>query len=57
VRQVRNLERSGFASIKDFDFAHKRATLVMLLREKYFANRLWRPASAAQSPASTAQTS
>jgi len=42
-RQVRNLERSGFAAIKDFDFPHKRATLVMLMREKFFSNRLWHP--------------
>ncbi|WP_199538822.1 MULTISPECIES: GNAT family N-acetyltransferase [unclassified Duganella] len=42
-RQVRNLERSGFAAIKDFDFPHKRATLVMLTREKFFSNRLWHP--------------
>ena len=42
-RQVRNLERSGFAAVKDFDFPHKRATLVMLLREKFFSNRLWHP--------------
>ncbi|MET3134125.1 acetyl CoA:N6-hydroxylysine acetyl transferase [Oxalobacteraceae bacterium GrIS 1.11] len=45
LRQIRNLERSGFAALKDVEFPHKRATLVMLLREKYFANRLWRPNS------------
>ncbi|WP_194074975.1 GNAT family N-acetyltransferase [Undibacterium parvum] len=43
TRQVRNLERSGFAALKDFDFPHKRATLVMLMREKFFSNRLWHP--------------
>jgi acetyl CoA:N6-hydroxylysine acetyl transferase len=43
TRQVRNLERSGFSALKDFDFPHKRATLVMLIREKFFSNRLWHP--------------
>ncbi|HAT31180.1 MAG TPA: acetyltransferase [Janthinobacterium sp.] len=42
-RQVRNLERSGFAALKDVDFPHKRATLVMLMREKFFGKRLWHP--------------
>ena len=45
-QQLRNLERSGFAKIKNFDFPHKRATLVMLLRERFFADRLWLPAAA-----------
>jgi acetyl CoA:N6-hydroxylysine acetyl transferase len=44
-RQIRNLERSGFARIKNFDFPHKRATLVMLMRERFFGDRLWLPAS------------
>lgn len=44
VQQIRNLEVSGFAKLKDFDFPHKRATLVMLLRERFFGDRLWRPA-------------
>lgn len=44
-QQIRNLERSGFASIKNFDFPHKRATLVMLMRERFFGDRLWLPAS------------
>jgi acetyl CoA:N6-hydroxylysine acetyl transferase len=43
TRQIRNLERSGFAALKDFEFPHKRATLVMLMREKFFSNRLWLP--------------
>jgi acetyl CoA:N6-hydroxylysine acetyl transferase len=43
AQQIRNLERSGFASIKEFDFPHKRAMLVMLLRERYFGERLWVP--------------
>jgi RimJ/RimL family protein N-acetyltransferase len=44
VQQLRNLERSGFARIKTFDFPHKRAALVMLLRERFFGERLWSPA-------------
>jgi len=44
VQQIRNLERSGFAQIKTFDFPHKRATLVSLLRERFFAEKLWLPA-------------
>jgi acetyl CoA:N6-hydroxylysine acetyl transferase len=43
-QQLRNLEVSGFARIKNFDFPHKRATLVMLLRERFFGDRLWLPA-------------
>ncbi|MHB0772398.1 GNAT family N-acetyltransferase [Bradyrhizobium sp. 5.13L] len=44
-QQLHNLERSGFAKIKNFDFPHKRATLVMLLRERFFGDRLWLPAA------------
>lgn len=44
-QQLRNLELSGFARIKNFDFPHKRATLVMLLRERFFGDRLWQPAA------------
>jgi acetyl CoA:N6-hydroxylysine acetyl transferase len=44
-QQIRNLEVSGFAKIKNFDFPHKRATLVMLLRERFFGDRLWLPAA------------
>jgi acetyl CoA:N6-hydroxylysine acetyl transferase len=44
AQQLRNLERSGFAKIKHVDFPHKRAVLVMLLREKFFRDRLWVPA-------------
>ncbi|CCD94889.1 putative acetylase [Bradyrhizobium sp. ORS 375] len=43
LQQLRNLDRAGFARIKNFDFPHKRATLVMLLRERFFADRLWQP--------------
>lgn len=43
VQQIRNLDRSGFAKVKAFDFPHKRAMLVMLLRERFFGERLWVP--------------
>ncbi|MDI4664953.1 acetyltransferase [Xanthobacter autotrophicus] len=42
-QQLRNLERSGFARVSTFDFPHKRAALVMLLRERFFGDRLWVP--------------
>ncbi len=51
VQQVRNLETSGYARIKNFDFPHKRAALVMLLRERFFFDRLWLPAATAPQPA------
>ncbi|UFZ04834.1 acetyltransferase [Bradyrhizobium ontarionense] len=44
-QQLRNLELSGFSRIKNFNFPHKRATLVMLLRERFFGDRLWQPAA------------
>lgn len=43
-QQIRNLDRSGFAKVKHFDFPHKRAMLVMLTRERYFGDRFWVPA-------------
>ncbi|KZE29034.1 acetyltransferase [Chelatococcus daeguensis] len=43
-QQIRNLDKAGFAKIKEFDFPHKRALLVMLLRERFFGDRLWQPA-------------
>lgn len=42
-QQIRNLDKSGFAKVKHFDFPHKRALLVMLLRERFFGDRLWAP--------------
>lgn len=42
-QQIRNLDRSGYAKIKEFDLPHKRALLVMLLRERYFTDSLWLP--------------
>lgn len=50
VQQLRNLERSGFARIKTFDFPHKRAALVMLLRERFFDERLWSPQGGLPAP-------
>ncbi|SEL61686.1 Protein N-acetyltransferase, RimJ/RimL family [Roseateles sp. YR242] len=43
VQQIRNLDRSGYAKVKEFDFPHKRAMLVSLLRERYFTDALWWP--------------
>lgn len=43
-QQIRNLDRSGFAKVKHFDFPHKRAMLVMLRRERFFGDHLWVPA-------------
>lgn len=42
-QQLKNLQRSGFAMVKPFNFPHKRSMLVMLLRERFFADRLWAP--------------
>lgn len=44
LQQIRNLDKAGFAKIKEFDFPHKRALLVMLLRERFFGGRMWNPA-------------
>ena len=40
-RQLTNLARGGFARLRDFDFPHKRATLVRLERQHFFEARLW----------------
>lgn len=50
-QQLRNLERSGFARMSTFDFPHKRAALVMLLRERFFGDRLFVPDGALPVPA------
>jgi acetyl CoA:N6-hydroxylysine acetyl transferase len=42
-KQIRNLDKSGYAKLKEFDFPHKRAMLVMLTRERYFGQGLWQP--------------
>ena len=41
AQQLRNLGRGGFARLRDFDFAHKRAALVQLDRQHFFESRLW----------------
>lgn len=54
AQQIRNLDKSGFAKIKEFDFPHKRALLISMLRERYFGERLWLPRSDA-APVSPSQ--
>jgi len=43
LQQIRNLDKSGYAKVKEFDLPHKRAMLVMMLRERYFCDALWLP--------------
>ncbi len=43
TQQIRNLDRSGFAKVKHIQFPHKKALLVMLLRERFFLDRLLLP--------------
>lgn len=43
VQQIRNLDKSGYAKVKEFDLPHKRAMLVAMLRERYFCDALWLP--------------
>ena len=42
-KMIKNLARSGYALLKEFDFPHKRAMLGMLLRERFFGEALWIP--------------
>jgi len=51
---IRNLARCGYANLKEFDFPHKRAMLGMLLRERFFEERLWVPRTDATTPPRTA---
>ncbi|OWQ90998.1 acetyltransferase [Roseateles aquatilis] len=51
AQQIRNLDRSGYAKVKEFDFPHKRALLVTLLRERFFDDALWWPRVDAPVPA------
>ncbi|RST53499.1 GNAT family N-acetyltransferase [Variovorax sp. DXTD-1] len=51
VQQIRNLDKSGYAKVKEFDLPHKRAQLVMMLRERYFIDGLWLPRSDAPAAA------
>ncbi len=41
LRQLANLGQCGFAHVRDFDFAHKRAALVRLERQHFFEARIW----------------
>ncbi|KEP68313.1 siderophore biosynthesis protein [Thioclava dalianensis] len=51
TQQLRNLGRAGFAHLRDFDFPHKRASLVQLDRQHFFEARLWaRPEPAQGAP-------
>jgi RimJ/RimL family protein N-acetyltransferase len=52
-KMLRNLSKCGYAHLKEFDFPHKRATLGMLLRERFFAERLWVPRDAVTASYST----
>jgi RimJ/RimL family protein N-acetyltransferase len=53
-KMIRNLAKCGYATLKEFDFPHKRAMLCMLLRERFFAERLWVPRTdTASSPMTT----
>lgn len=41
LKQLKNLGHGGFAHVRDFDFSHKRATLVRLERQHFFESRIW----------------
>lgn len=58
ARMLRSLSRSGYELVKQFDFPHKRATLGVLTRERYFRDALWlpQPASALTSKDEHAHT-
>jgi len=56
AQQIRNLDRSGYAKVKEFDFPHKRALLVTLLRERYFTDALWWPRRDGSAPLPSARS-
>src|SRR5687768_9839899 len=56
-KMIRNLARCGYANLKEFDFPHKRAMLGMLLRERFFAERLWVPRDVIATSCSTSSLS
>lgn len=37
---IRNLDQFGFARLKEFNFPHKRSMLLLLLRERFFEERM-----------------
>ncbi|WEX90696.1 acetyltransferase [Sinorhizobium garamanticum] len=45
-RQLRNLQRSGFAHIRSVDLPTKRAAIMSISRQHFFSNRLWHPSVA-----------
>lgn len=51
-KMIRNLGKCGYANLKEFDFPHKHVVLSMLLRERFFAGRLWVPRDAVAAPPS-----
>ena len=51
-KMIRNLDKCGYANLKEFDFPHKRAMFSMLSRERFFAERLWVPRDTATPPLS-----
>ncbi|MDK1494308.1 GNAT family N-acetyltransferase [Sinorhizobium sp. 7-81] len=42
-RQLRNLQRSGFAHMRSVDLPTKRAAIMSISRQHFFSNRLWHP--------------
>ena len=56
-KMIRNLARCGYTNLKEFDFPHKRAMLGMLLRERFFAERLWVPRDVIATSCSTSSLS
>ena len=53
AKQLKNLSRGGFAHLREFDFPHKRASLVRLERQHFFGARLWaRPETGRAAPMS-----
>ncbi len=42
-RQLRNLQRSGFAHMRSADLPTKRAAIMSISRQHFFSNRLWHP--------------
>lgn len=56
-KMIRNLAKCGYANLKELDFPHKRAMLGMLLRERFFAERLWVPRDVIVTSCSTSSLS
>jgi RimJ/RimL family protein N-acetyltransferase len=56
-KMIRNLAKCGYANLKELDFPHKRAMLGMLLRERFFAERVWVPRDVIVTSCSTSSLS